>query len=107
MEIKQFREIIIAKDITLGFVCDVCKKENVSEFIPDDWICFFSKHEAWGNDSVESLEYHHVCSSSCYTSKVNDLVEKLKDYKEYNIEIAGLTWLAAKNLCDYIDSLQV
>ena len=54
------------KKVTIGFKCDICKKQHDGEDYPDSWHYFNHRHEAWGNDSFESNEYFLVCSPECY-----------------------------------------
>lgn len=39
------------------------------------WHHFSSSHGEWGNDSVESFEYHDACSWACYLTIVRRLLD--------------------------------
>lgn len=32
-------------------------------------------HHDWGGDSIDSIEYEHVCSAECMKNKINEYIE--------------------------------
>lgn len=45
--------------------CDGCGKTRDNADLPG-WHHFSSHHHEWGNDSIDSYEYHDACSFACY-----------------------------------------
>lgn len=72
--------------------CDGCGKK-----IPDGtkYIRTFSGHHAWGNDSVDSHEYHDYCSLECAQQQFDEFKKLIEsgensktDFCEYSCETA-------------------
>lgn len=61
------------RQVTVAIECDHCNR-RVEEADPTGWHHFSSSHTDWGNDSIESVESHDVCSWACYLAIVRDLV---------------------------------
>lgn len=89
--IVEKKEVTEYKEVIIGYECDVCKKIELSTCEPNDWHSFSHHHNQWGNDSIDSYEYHLVCSLVFYSKKFNECVDDLKecyDAKIDNFEIA-------------------
>lgn len=52
--------------------CDGCGK--VVRDNPDEWYEFYSSHNDWGGDSLESRREHDSCSGVCYLKIVKAIV---------------------------------
>ena len=61
-------------------VCDGCQKGVSEKEYDESWYSFSASHNEWGNDSVESFEYHDVCSSECYIKLVKTLLGEFEEY---------------------------
>ena len=73
------KEVVIQRD----YICDICKKPFLSWGYSDagiletlngtpysgkkdiKWFIVTTHHFDWGNDSVNSFEHKHVCSTEC------------------------------------------
>lgn len=94
------RETRIINEI-IGYKCDVCGKE--SKGINDQtFYNFMARHYAWGNDSIESVEYYDVCSVECFKKQLIYCINELEEYKGQGAEINGMTVDFAKELVDKI-----
>lgn len=86
MEIKEKQTVTETKEITIGYKCDVCGKESHGKYFPDDWHSFSHNHNEWGDDSVDSYEYHLVCSAECYSVKLNECVIDLEGRRDAKVD---------------------
>lgn len=86
MEIKENKQVIEFKSVTVAIKCDVCGKVHEGKDIPDEWHTFSHHHDEWGNDSCDSHEYHEVCSPECYWAKFKECVEDLKGYNNAKVD---------------------
>jgi hypothetical protein len=87
MEVKERKEVTEFKMVTIARKCDVCGIEHKGKYTPDEWHEFSHSHNEWGNDSIDSVENHEVCSPKCYWEKFKDCVHDLKGRN--NAEIDG------------------
>lgn len=78
-------------------VCTCLKCDNCGKVIPDraKYIQVFTGHNAWGNDSVDSHEYHDYCSMECAQEKFDEFKKLIDsgenrktDFCEYTCETA-------------------
>ena len=76
MKITKREKVTELKEVTIGYKCDICKKQHDGDDYPDSWHYFNHGHQAWGNDSHESREYFLVCSPECYFKQ---LTKSLKE----------------------------
>jgi hypothetical protein len=98
MEVREKKEVKTFQSVITGIKCDVCKKiEHVNQ-TPEDWHLIVEQHEEWGNDSVESVHYHHVCSSECYATKFKEIVIKFKPRRW--AEVDGMQIQFARKLAE-------
>ena len=102
MKIEKRLEVTEVKMVTIGRKCDVCEKVSDEKYTPDDWHSFSHNHNEWGNDSVDSYEYHEVCSPECYVIKLKECVEELADYE--NARVGDFEIQFARRFVDYIRS---
>ena len=96
MKVTVKKEVTKIEEVVIGYRCDVCNKEEATYYTPNGWHEFESHHNEWGNDSIDSSDWHLVCSPKCYISKVNDCVEEWKDYRTTKID--GMAIKFAKEL---------
>jgi phospholipase C len=97
MEKREVKKITDTREVTIGFICDVCKKEHIGEDVPDNWHSFSHQHSEWGNDSMDSWEYFHVCSAGCYTTQLGKCLKEMSGYKR-SAEIDNMTFDFASDL---------
>lgn len=86
MEMKEIKEVTEVKMVTIGRKCDVCGTIHEGRDLPDEWHSFNHHHNEWGNDSVDSYEYHEVCSPKCYWEKFKYCVKDLTGYTNAKID---------------------
>ena len=86
MEIREEKEITEVRKVVVARACDVCGKKHQGRFTPDDWHLFNHHHNEWGADSVDSYEYHEVCSVKCYASKFNECVQDLENRRDAKVD---------------------
>lgn len=86
MGITEKRNVTEFKTVTIGRKCDVCGKTHEGAYTPDEWHTFSHHHNEWGNDSIESLENHEVCSPECYWTKFKECVLDLKGYSSAKVD---------------------
>lgn len=77
MEITEKKNITEFKEVVVARLCDVCGKKHEGKHTPNDWHTFSHSHNEWGNDSIDSYEYHEVCSAECYWIKFKECLEDL------------------------------
>lgn len=93
----------IEREEVVGHKCDVCGKEELSgEYMPDNWFCFSSGHQNWGNDSDDSIEGHEVCSANCFIRRSKKLLEDLEDDQD-TAYIGAMSFEFTKDLCAKIE----
>ena len=88
MKIKN-KGYVLTEKVT-GVKCDICGKTSSKEG-SDGWYELMHKHEGWGNDSVDSIEYFDVCSVECYMKQLQKSIEEVgecfgAEIDEKNIE---------------------
>lgn len=82
MNIIKLKETIytMRANVVIAKKCDVCGKEiPKSESVCGREYPFFSittHHNDWGNDSIDSYEYFHACSSECATKFAQEYLGK-------------------------------
>lgn len=86
MEIRETKEVTETKSVVVAHKCDVCGKINNGKNIPDEWHSFNHHHNEWGNDSIDSYEYHEVCSPVCYWTKFKECVKDLEGYSDAKVD---------------------
>jgi len=100
-KITEIKKVTIEKEVTTHFICDSCGAKTEAdtwEGLPSDWYGFRSSHNAWGNDSVDSVENHDVCSGGCYIKRLAYCVEDLEEYKNMGAKIDEKSWYFVKKL---------
>lgn len=90
----------VQQEVTVAYQCDVCKKQV--EKVPKEWHEFNHHHDAWGNDSIDSYEYFHVCGIDCYVKQLTDSVKEM-DHR-YGAEIDGMSVPFVKILLERLKS---
>lgn len=100
MKIKETKEVTETKEVVIAHKCDVCGKEHKGNYFPDDWHSFSSSHNHWGNDSVDSLEYHEVCSPKCYIKKLGECVDEFENFSDAKIDEFDIQF--ARKFVNYI-----
>lgn len=75
----------VQKEVVYQTVCDACGKVGEGSE-PKGWHRFDSHHGDWGNDSIESWDYHDVCSFSCYLEIVRKVVEDYGDGSTLSVD---------------------
>lgn len=90
----------VNQEVTIGYQCDVCGKKV--ENVPKEWHEFNHHHNAWGNDSIDSYEYFHVCGIECYIKQLSDSLKKMD--REYGAEVDGMSVDFAKMLLEKLKS---
>jgi hypothetical protein len=81
---------------TIGYKCDVCSKSMVEPFYQ-----FEHHHSDWGNDSVDSYEYFHICSIECYFKRLQKSVKELENHDTAEIDDKSIEFI--NNLLKYFD----
>jgi hypothetical protein len=99
MEIKKEKTITETKFVVVGHECDVCGKIHEGNNIPNEWHLFNHHHNEWGNDSIESYEYHEVCSPKCYWEKFKECVNLLNGKSDAKIDEFEIQF--ARKLIDF------
>ncbi len=100
MKIKERKEVTEIKTVVVGRKCDVCGKTHEGRYTPDEWHEFDHHHNEWGNDSVDSYEYHEVCSAECYAVKFKQCVKELEGYT--NAEVDGFEIQFARGMANLL-----
>lgn len=78
----------VRQEVTVAYRCDVCGADVKARDVPEGWFYFLSGHSEWGNDSIESSEWHSVCSFPCFVDLAMDIAE---DHGwPRSLEIAGM-----------------
>jgi hypothetical protein len=78
-EIKEKKQVM--EDVVIAYKCDVCGSfEKNYSIYREMWLNFNEGHTAWGNDSVDSIQYYDVCSVNCFMKKLGEIVPSIKDY---------------------------
>jgi len=86
MEVKERKEVTEVKMVTIARKCDVCGKIHKGKYTPDEWHTFSHSHNEWGNDSVDSIEHHEVCSPKCYLVKFKECIKDLSGRNSAEID---------------------
>lgn len=89
MSLKYNRQEILEKkikNILISALCDECEKELKIEDDKPIAIEVTTGHDAWGNDSCESIENHYLCSGTCLAKFIKKYAENIKHNSSY-IEI--------------------
>lgn len=68
----------VEKRVVVGVTCDGCQK-RVDGSNPEGWYSFWSAHNDWGNDSIDSDEDWDACSWACYLAVVARVVNEYGD----------------------------
>lgn len=87
-------KVPVVQDKTTGIQCDACGKAYPANA---DLFYFNSHHQDWGNDSIDSYEYHHACSVDCYTMLLGKCIDALSD-NQRTAEIADMPYGFVKML---------
>ena len=103
MEIRKIKNVTI--ETIDGYKCDCCKKISEGPGFPDSWHHFSSHHDDWGNDSIDSFEYYHVCSVECYIEILKRIVDDdLEDCEQ--AEVDGFQIQFARILLNYFKKVE-
>src|SRR5947208_3258020 len=102
-EIKE--EKTVTKEIVVGWECDSCHKHTTDTKERDEkWLSFSEGHSGWGNDSIESVQYYHVCSAKCF---IEMLPKRIKDVDGHRgAEVADMPVAFCKELLELLRSNQ-
>lgn len=70
-------------EVPVAIFCDVCEKK----FKDGYYYRVMTMHHDWGRDSVDSMEWKHICSDKCLKKEFQNYLEKEKsNSKEIQIE---------------------
>ena len=66
-------EVTEKRHVAIALVCDVCGKDipanketaGKPKYRTQKFMEVTTGHNDWGNDSVDSVEVHHICSTEC------------------------------------------
>lgn len=66
-------EVTEKRRVPISLVCDVCGKDipadkwtaGEPEYRTQKYMQVTTGHNDWGNDSADSIEVHHICSTEC------------------------------------------
>ena len=66
-------EVTEKQRVVISLVCDVCGKEipankftaGKRNYCTRKYMEVTTGHHDWGNDSIDSIEVHHICSTEC------------------------------------------
>lgn len=76
--------------ISRRLFCDVCCKEVKRG---QGYFSGNTKHNDWGNDSCESYQSFHICSSiECLKAKIEDYASLSQSYNSMEIELKHDIW---------------
>ena len=100
MKVQKVKKVTEVKKVTVAHKCDVCGKVHEGKCIPDDWHQFNHHHNEWGNDSIESYEYHEVCSAECYVVKFKECVKDLEGVRDGKVDEFEIQF--ARKLADFM-----
>ena len=105
MRIEEKKDVTVKKSVTVGYKCDSCGKVVHEGGLPSNWHSFDTNHDDWGNDSIDSFSYYHVCSPKCYFNKMNELLTGYQSFAERTRsgEISGMRVQFALDVCSWID----
>jgi hypothetical protein len=93
MRITEEQDILT--EVTVAVVCDGCGKKSTVD-APRHWEHFMSGHGEWGNDSVDSCEWHDACSMRCFVEVAREVVGMYDNYS--SLEVGGLNISFLKDL---------
>ncbi len=91
----------VNQSVTIGYECDICGLKHNGNSLPNSWHSFGHHHQDWGNDSIDSNKYFHVCSIGCYTEQLKNCLNSLEDHKR-TAEIDEMSYEFAQSLYDRI-----
>ena len=93
---RKYGERLVKREQVTSVTCDGCGK-TVSEE-QDDWYCFSSYHEDWGNDSIESQEYWDACSGACYLKVVRKVVDDYGEHQNPTLTVDDKSYAFARGM---------
>lgn len=86
---KRYETKNVVQKVEIGITCDNCHGQF------SDGYGFSSSHSEWGNDSMESFEYHDACSFKCYVQIVKERLDHWKEYGSLEIDGKDRTFMEA------------
>lgn len=100
---EEYKEVTEKRRVTVSIRCDNCGAIHEGSRIPPSWHKFSSHHNEWGNNSVDSFEYHHVCKPQCYVELIKKLTAEYSDYPSLEVDDMSLEF--AQSFLQYIDEV--
>ena len=100
MKVEEKKQVTEIKTVTVARKCDVCGKVHEGKYAPNEWHEFDHHHNEWGNDSIDSYEYHEVCSPKCYFVRLKHCIDDLEGYT--SAEVDGFDIRFARRLVDLL-----
>lgn len=88
----EIKEHVVTERVLVGrrLFCDVCRKEVAKG---QGYFSGHTQHNEWGNDSFESYESFHICSSiECLKSKIEEYAKESQEHNSMEIKIEHDTW---------------
>jgi len=83
------REVTTIEKRCIGTSCDTCGKEISMPEQPENYGWHYyhvmTSHSDWGNDSVDSIEYHDFCSYDCLKTHQDKYFKDARGSEEYEI----------------------
>ena len=92
------------RNVVVRTTCDGCGQ--TADGAPEDWLHFSSSHNDWGNDSIESFEYHDACSARCFLAVIGRIVGGYRSDYSTNptLNVAGFNWQFLTGLLEATDA---
>ena len=81
MKIYEEKEVPIIQKTLVDTICDICEKHIASNGYE-----VTTGHNDWGNDSVDSVEYHDICSDECLKKELELYLKSKYNSKYIEIE---------------------
>lgn len=75
---------IVSKEVCVDIYCDICNKKIDTK---DKFYEITTSHFDWGNDSIDSINNHDVCSNKCLFLFLADYYDDFEDRHTKRIEI--------------------
>lgn len=80
------KEWVMIEKTPVKVICDICGKE----VDPNNWFRINTHHFDWGNDSVDSIEFHDACSDKCVMEFTKGYVEDAYE-TEWNTKVIEIS----------------
>ena len=99
---KIMRTERVEQKIVVQTQCDICKKLAEGDG-PDGWLSLSSGHSEWGNDSVDSMDHHDVCSYACCMTAVREVFDRFGEYESLYMDVGSLDQRFLKDMLESVD----